>query len=99
MTERSKIYTVGNLLETKLQEFGVDIEYGAHSDGKLTITDMVEALTNLYEFFALVDHDHGNININTDHARALRGQKMLLENYMNCILILKSKAITLTVVF
>ena len=24
---------------------------------------------------------------------------MLLENYMNCILILKSKAITLTVVF
>ena len=61
MTERSKIYTVGNLLETKLQEFGVDIEYGAHSDGKLTITDMVEALTNLYELFALVDHDHGNI--------------------------------------
>ena len=45
MTEQSKLSTIGNMLENTLNELGYSqVEYGSHSDGKYTITDMVEML-------------------------------------------------------
>jgi len=68
MTEQSKLSTIGNMLENALNELGYsEVEYGSHTDGKYTITDMVEMLIlhttddawylNLYKTNRMVQKD------------------------------------------
>lgn len=55
MTLRSKVLTIGDRLETMLQDAGYDVEFGSHSEGKYTISDMLELL--------IID-EHSTVDVN-----------------------------------